>query len=55
MDLAPLGLAIYVCRTVPFVFGVGQIIDHLAQGLGISRRGIGLSRVCHPSTLRMVI
>jgi hypothetical protein len=30
MDLAPLGLAVHVRGAVPFVFGVGQIIDHLA-------------------------
>ena len=42
MDLAPFGLAIHVCRAVFFIFGVGQIIDHLAQGLGIGRRYIRL-------------
>ena len=42
MDLAPLGLAIHVCRAVFFILGVGKIIDHLAQGLRIGRRGIGL-------------
>ncbi|WP_172827928.1 hypothetical protein [Neptunicoccus sediminis] len=42
MDLTPLGLAIHVCRAVFFVFGVSQIIDHLAQGLCVGRGGIGL-------------
>jgi len=42
MDLAPLGLAIHVSCAMPFVFGVGKIIDHLAQGLGIGRGGIRL-------------
>lgn len=42
MDLSPLGLAIHVRSAVPFVFGVGEIIDHLAQSVGIGRRGIGL-------------
>ena len=42
MDLTPLGLAIHVCRAVFFILGVGKIIDHLAQGLSIGRRGIGL-------------
>ena len=35
MDLAPLGLAVHVRCAVPFVLGVGQIIDHLAQGIEI--------------------
>ncbi len=42
MDLTPHGLAIHVCRAVFFVFGVGKIIDHLAQGFCIGRRGIRL-------------
>ena len=42
MDPAPLGLTVHVCRAVTLVFGVGQIIDHLAQGLRVGRRGIGL-------------
>ena len=42
MDLSPLGLAIYIASAVFFVFGVGKIIDHLAQGLRVGRRGIGL-------------
>ena len=42
MDLAPLGLAIHVCRAVFFILGVGKIIDHLAQGLRVGRRCIGL-------------
>src|SRR6056297_3570878 len=42
MDLTPLGLAIHVCGAVFFIFGVGKIIDHLAQGLRVGRRGIGL-------------
>ena len=42
MDLAPLGLAIHVCGAVFFVFGVGKIIDHLAQGLRVGRRCIRL-------------
>ena len=42
MDLSPLGLAIHVCRAVFFIFGIGEIIDHLAQGLRVGRRGIGL-------------
>ena len=42
MDLTPLGLAIHVCRAVFFIFGVGKIIDHLAQGLRVGRRCIRL-------------
>ena len=42
MDLAPLGLAIHVCRAVFFILSIGKFIDHLAQGLRIGRRGIGL-------------
>ena len=42
MDLPPLGLAIHIRSAVPFILSVGQIIDHLAQGLRIGRRGIGL-------------
>jgi len=42
MDLTPLGLAIHVCRAVFFIFGVGKIIDHLAQGLCVGRRCIRL-------------
>lgn len=42
MDLSPLGLAIHVCGAVFFIFGVGKIIDHLAQGLRVGRRCIRL-------------
>ena len=42
MDLSPLGLAIHIASAVPFVFGVSEIIDHLAQGFRVGRRGIGL-------------
>lgn len=42
MDLTPLCLAIHVRGAVFFIFGIGKIIDHLAQGLCIGRRVIRL-------------
>ena len=42
MDLTPLSLAVQISGAMPFIFGVSQIIDHLAQGLRVGRRCIGL-------------